>query len=448
MIRLLQPAPAAAPLPPDRIDPAYKRLRRQVFLGIFIGYAAFYLVRKNFALAIRDILKDYPQYSKAALGSAMTGLSIAYGVSKFIMGSVSDRSNPRWFMTIGLLLSAAVTFAFGTVPGIYSSLYTIIALQTLNGWFNGMGWPPCGKTMVHWWSTRERGLTVAVWNVAHNVGGGLVAKIAFWGVLLFHDCGAKFYFNAIIAAVLALLVLVLVRDTPQSCGLPPIESWRNDYPPDYSPEHERTFTFREIFFRHVLNNKYLWAIAVANAFVYFVRYGVVDWIPTYLQTAKGFSFQQSSVAWAAFEFSGIPGTLLCGWISDRVFKGSRAPATILFMALTLAGLVVYGLNRQGPLWIDITALIAIGFFIYGPIMIIGLHALDLVPKKAAGTAAGFTGFFGYVFGSAIAGTGVGWIADHWGWNGVFLAMIVCCVLTMIFSALTLRHRTTSCARPV
>ena len=81
-------------------------------------------------------------------------------------------------------------------------------------------------------------------------------------------------------------------------------------------------------------------------------------------------------------------------------------------------------------------------------MIIGLHALDLVPKKAAGTAAGFTSFFGYVFGSAITGTGVGWIADHWGWNGVFLAMIVCCVLTMIFSALTLRHRTTSCARPV
>ena len=41
--------------------------------------------------------------------------------------------------------------------------------------------------------------------------------------------------------------------------------------------------------------------------------------------------------------------------------------------------VVYGLNRNGPLWIDIASLIAIGFFVYGPIMIIGLHALDLVP---------------------------------------------------------------------
>ena len=107
-------------------------------------------------------------------------------------------------------------------------------------------------------------------------------------------------------------------------------------------------------------------------------------------------------------------------MSDKVFKGRRAPATILFMALTLVAVIVYWLNRNGPLWIDYAALIAIGFLIYGPIMIIGLHALDLVPKKAAGTAAGFTGFFGYVFGSAIAGTGVGWIADHWGWNGVFV----------------------------
>lgn len=437
----LSPDPTAPPLPADRIDSEYRRQRLQIFIGIFVGYAAFYLVRKNFALAMPDILKQYPEYSKAALGSAMTGLSIAYGLSKFIMGSVSDRSNPRWFMTLGLLLTAGVTFAFGTFPAIYGSLTAIIVLQTLNGWFNGMGWPPCGKTMVHWWSTKERGLIVAIWNVAHNVGGGLVSWLALIGLTLFHDWGAKFYFPAAVAALLAIVVALLLRDTPQSCGLPPVEEYRNDYPPNYSAADERTFTFKEIFISHVLNNKFLWAIAVANAFVYFVRYGVVDWIPTYLQTAKGFSFQQSSMAWTAFEFAGIPGTILCGWMSDRIFKGSRAPATILFMALTLLGLVVYGLNRHGPLWIDMASLIAIGFFVYGPIMMIGLHALDLVPKKAAGTAAGFTGFFGYVFGSAVAGTGVGWIADRWSWNGVFITMIVCCLLTMAFSAMTLGHKT-------
>jgi MFS transporter, OPA family, glycerol-3-phosphate transporter len=277
------------------------------------------------------------------------------------------------------------------------------------------------------------------------VGGALVATIALVGVSLFHDWGAKFYFNALVSVAVAIVALLLIRDTPQSCGLPSIEQFKNDFPRNYSADHERTFTFHEIFMQHVFGNRLLWAIALANAFVYFVRYGVVDWIPTYLQTAKHFSFQQSSTAWALFEWSAVPGTLLCGWMSDRVFKSRRAPATILFMVPTLLGLVVYGLNRNGPLWIDIAALITIGFFVYGPIMLIGLQALDMVPKKAAGTAAGFTGFFGYVFGSAFAGTGVGWIADHWGWSGVIATMCACSVLTMAFSALTLGHRAESSA---
>ena len=443
MISFLKPAQSISPLPADRIDPEYRRLRWQVFAGIFVGYAAFYLVRTNFALALPSILKAHPEFTKVQLGWAMTSLSVAYGISKFIMGSVSDRSNPRWFMALGLLLTSGVTFAFGTVPAIYDSLALIIVLQALNGWFNGMGWPPCGKTMVHWWSTKERGKIVAAWNAAHNVGGALVAVFATWAVVRFGDWGATFYFNAAIAAGVAGLILLLLRDTPQSCGLPAIESHKDDYPPNYSADHERTFTFREIFVSHVLNNKFLWAIAIANAFVYFVRFGVVNWIPTYLQTAKGFNFKESGFAWTAFELAGIPGTLLCGWISDRVFKARRAPATILFMGLTLVGLLIYRWNDTGPYWIDVAALIMIGFFIYGPIMMIGLHALDLVPKKAAGTAAGFTGFFGYFLGSAPSGAGVGWIAHTWGWDGVFSTMIACCVLTMGFSAMTLGQRTTS-----
>lgn len=446
VLSLLKPATAAPLRPPAEIAADYRRLRWQVFSGIFIGYAGFYLVRNNIALATPAILAAHPEYAKADLGLAMTGLLTAYGVSKFVMGAVSDRGNPRWFMSVGLLLTSAITFSFGVFPAIYGSLFLIVALQTANGWFNGMGWPPCGKTMVHWWSTRERGRIVSTWNVAHNFGGAAVAFFATWAVGAFHDWGATFWFNAAIAAGIAVFIALTLRDSPQSCGLPPIEEHKNDYPPDYSAQHERTFTFREIFLGHVLNNKFLWAIAVANAFVYFVRYGVVNWIPTYLQLAKDFNFKQSGLAWTAFELAGIPGTLLCGWLSDKVFKARRAPATILFMALTLGGLIVYWLNRHGPLWLDIAALIAIGFFVYGPIMMIGLHALDLVPKKAAGTAAGFTGLFGYFLGSAPSGWGIGKIVDVWGWNGVFATMTVCCVVTMGFSALTLGHRTTSAAK--
>jgi OPA family glycerol-3-phosphate transporter-like MFS transporter len=446
MIGLLKPAAFAAPLPPEQVDPTYRRLRLQVFFGIFIGYAGYYLVRGNLALAIPDILREHPEYSKAQLGMALTGLSIAYGLSKFLMGSVSDRSNPKYFLPLGLLLSSALMAAFGLIEAAYASLLSIAALQVLNGWVQGMGWPPCGKTMVHWFSTRERGLTVSMWNTAHNIGGALVANFAFVGVLLFHDWHAKFYFNALIAALVAIGVYFLLQDTPQSRGLPPIEQYKNDYPSGYSAAAERTLTFREIIFQYVLPNRYLWAIAAANVFCYFVRYGVENWIPTYFETAKGYSFKESSVAWSLYEWAAIPGTIACGWISDKWFKSKRAPATILFMALTLIAVLAYWFNAKGPLWIDYAALIAIGFLIYGPIMIIGLQSLDLVPKKAAGTAAGFTGFFGYVFGSAISGIGVGWLADHLGWGGVFATMVGCCLLTIFFSALTLGHRAKSAGR--
>ena len=448
MIAFLRPAPFMAPLAPAEADRDYPRLRRRVFVGIYVGYAAYYLVRSNLALALPDVIGEHPGYTKTQLGTALSLASIAYGLSKFLMGSVSDRSNPKYFLPLGLLLSSALMATLGLWEWVYTSLLLIFAIQMMNGWVQGMGWPPCGKTLVHWFSAKERGMRVAVWNTAHNVGGSLVALFAILGLTLFHDWHAKFYFNALVAATVAVLAYGLLEDTPQSRGLPSVEQYRNDYPTGYDEASERTLGFRAIFFRYVLPNRYLWAIAVANAFCYFVRYGVENWIPTYLQISKGFDFKHSGIAWGLFEGAGIPGTIICGWVSERWFRGKRAPATILFMALTLLGIVVYWLNGRGPLWIDYAALLAIGFLIYGPIMIIGLHALDLVPKKAAGTAAGFTGVFGYMFGAALSGTGVGWIADRWSWGAVFASMVVSCLLTILFSALTLGHKLESEPRPV
>ena len=118
MTGLLRPAAFAPELPAERIGAEYRRLRRRVYAGIFVGYAGYYLVRTNLSLAIPDLLREYPAYSKAALGTAMTVLSVAYGISKFLMGSVSDRSNPKYFLPLGLLPECAVdlgidAFEFG-----------------------------------------------------------------------------------------------------------------------------------------------------------------------------------------------------------------------------------------------------------------------------------------------------------------------------------------------
>jgi len=423
-------------LPEGDTDAHYRRLRLQVFIGIFVGYAGYYLVRRNFTLAMPYLIEE--GYSKADLGLALSGVSIAYGLSKFIMGNASDRSNARIFMSLGLLCSALTMIAMGTLPLATSSVGIMFVLLLMNGWFQGMGWPPSGRVMVHWFSPGERGTKMAIWNVGHNIGGGMVGPVAILGMAIFADWHSILYFHGLFALVIALLIFLMVRDTPQSQGLPTIESYRNDYPKAfaYSDSHEKEFSAKAIFLEYVLNNKLLWTIAVANAFVYFVRYGVLDWAPTYLGEVKSFSFEERGWAYAFYEFAGIPGTLFCGWMSDRLFGGRRAPVSILFMAFTLVCVLVYWLNPPGNPGVDIAMLIGIGFFIYGPVMLIGVHALDLAPKKAAGTAAGFTGLFGYVGGAVGASVIIGLAVDSLGWDAGFGLIAAACVIAMLLIALT------------
>jgi OPA family glycerol-3-phosphate transporter-like MFS transporter len=438
MFGIFTPAAHRSRLPVEDIDVEYKKLRWQIFLGIFVGYAGYYLVRKNFSLAMPFLIEEQG-FSKGELGIALSAVSIAYGLSKFLMGSVSDRSNPRYFLMTGLLISSGIMFVFGFVPWATESIAAIFVLLFLNGWAQGMGWPACGRTMVHWYSGNERGRTVSFWNIAHNVGGGLIGPLFIVGMAWFNDWHSVFYVPAALASLIAVFIFLTLRDTPQSCGLPSIEEQRNDYPLDYDNKHEQELSAKEIFLSYVLNNKLLWYIAVANAFVYLIRYGVLDWAPTYLHEVKDFSFDNSSWAYFLYEWAGIPGTLLCGWISDTWFKGRRAPAAILYMVLVLVAVVVYWLNPPGQPAIDIAALMAIGFLIYGPVMLIGLYALELVPKKAAGTAAGLTGLFGYLGGAVVANIVLGYTVDYFGWNGGFILLVGGCICAIVLIAMTLKH---------
>lgn len=435
----------------DKVDATYNKLRWQVFLGIFVGYAGFYIVRKNFSMAIPELAQF--GFEKGELSIVLSMNAIAYALSKFLMGSVSDRSNARVFLPLGLVL-AAISMMFMIVPvvafGPEHKSWAIVMMAALNflvGWFNGMGWPPCGRVMTHWFSVKERGTKMAIWNCAHNVGGALVGPMAVYGAVWF---GSWFYgadttryfligtyvFPAAVAILIALFAYVMIRDTPQSCGLPSIEKYRNDYPKNYSAKAEEVLTTKEIFFKYVLNNKMLWYIAIANAFVYMVRYGCLDWAPTYLKEAQGYNIKEAGWAYFAYEFAAIPGTLVCGWLSDVVFKGRRAVTTIIFMAVVAVFIFLYW-QFSDSYTIVTLSLIAIGFFIYGPVMLIGVQALDLAPKNAAGTSAGLTGFFGYFFGTAIlANILIGYVAEHVGWDWTFILLLLACLLSIVFVGFT------------
>ena len=448
---LAPPAARPAQTGPEA-DAKYKKLRWQVFIGIFIGYAGFYLVRKNFSMAI-PMLAPFG-FEKGELGIVLSMNAIAYGFSKFVMASISDRSNAQRFLPLGLVCTA-ISMLFMIVPVQWlgaehkgAAIALMAVLNFLVSWFNGMGWPPCGRVMTHWFSIKERGTWMSFWNCAHNVGGALVGPMAVYGAMWFgswfYGANTDYYFligtyafPAAVAVLVAVLAYLMIRDTPQSCGLQSIEEWSGHAAKNYSKADEKALSVSEIF-KTVLSNKLLWYIAFANAFVYMVRYGCLDWAPTILKE-QGVDLKEAGWAYFAYEMAAIPGTIFCGWLSDKVFQGRRALPTIIFMALVAVAIVVYW-QFFNNFTVVICCLIAIGFLIYGPVMLIGVQALDLAPKNAAGTAAGLTGFMGYVLGTAIlANVVIGYVAENAGWDWTFILLLIACALSVFFMALTYKE---------
>lgn len=424
---LSAPGPAA-PLPEEKIAPTYRTWRFNVFMGIFIGYAGFYLIRNNIPL-VSAVLEKHDLLGAAGIGIVANAVLFSYGLSKFFMAMLSDRANARYFLPLGLALSAVVNLFVAFVPAISASVAIFATVMFINGWFQGMGWPPSGRVVVHWFSTSERGTLMSIWNTAHNVGAAVGGALAAWGLHSFATSDADwtpaFWLPAIVALVIAAIAFLLIRDNPQSMGLPPVEEYRNDPDKVEGTNDEAQEPWFTIVKNHVLTNPVIVMLALANVFVYALRYGVLNWIPIYLTNElHKTNVTGGIIGFMLYEGAAIVGTLLCGWVSDKVFKGWRSGAGMLFLVGTGITIFAYWqLPATAPLWMFYVLISLIGALIYGPIMLIGLQAIDLSPKYVAGTAAGFTGLFGYLLGATLASTGVGLLIDFAGRNVTFATLI-------------------------
>lgn len=421
-MNFLKPAKALPLLAKEQIQKLYPHWRLRMFLVAYIGYFTYYFGRSSF-----DVSKQYiTTLSPDELGLIGAGLGIAYGVSKFLMGNISDRSNAKVFLAIGLFVTGFINLL---LPSLLSlGVLVMFIAMFLNGWAQGMGWPACARIMTHWFCANERGTKMGIWNTAHNVGAGCLAIVVVpIGLFLFSDnWHGLFYVAGALCIGVGILVLIFGADTPQSLGLPAIEVYKGYTTAE--AHHEKEFSAKEIFFKYVLNNKWVWLIATANAFVYCARYGLGSWAPYYLVHVKHLSTSDGLIAYAMFELPAIPGTIIIGWLTDRFFGSRRAPMSVICMFLFICALLVYWYsNTPVILWASLSAM---GILIYGPVALIGILALDLVPKKAGGTAAGFTGLFGYFLGTVGAQAVIGFIATFLGWNAVFIFLLSACVIAI------------------
>ena len=410
--------------PSRELKNRYQYWRYRIFYSIYIGYSLFYFTRKSFTFAMPALIADLG-LDKGDLGFLASLLALSYGVSKFLSGILSDKSTLRYFMGTGLILTGILNIFFG----FSSSVLLFSIFWGLNGFFQGWGAPPCAKILTYWYSQKERGRWWGFWNTSHNIGGALIPLVCAFSIQAFGWRYAMFL-PGTLAIFIGFFIMNRLRDRPVSVGLPPIEKFHNDYPVGQCQnEEERGLSVKEILSEHILKNPIIWILALSFFFVYIIRTAVNDWIQLYLMESKGYTLISAGSCVFWFEIGGIFGSLLAGWLSDTVFKGKRGPVNVLFSFGIIFGLAVLWISPAGSLYVVSTIMFFIGFLIFGPQMLIGMAAAELVKKEVAGTATGFVGLFAYL-GAATAGYPVGKVTQTYGWAGFFVLLCACSAIAV------------------
>lgn len=418
-LHIFAPAPPIPPLPLSEAETksAFLKWRVRVVFATIVGYALFYMVRKNISVAMPMMGKDLG-ITKADLGMFLTLHGVIYGVARFANGFLADRSNARTFIVVGLIGSALFNFGFG----LGSSVLLLGILWLMNGWVQGMGFPPISRLMTHWIPPKNLASVQSAWNTSHSIGASLVVVLCGYlvaphGEAIPANWRLCFFVPAGLAVVGSILLWFLLPDTPPSVGLPEVKGTEH-----ITSHADDNAGFRGFLMEHVFRNKYIWLLALANFFVYVVRYALLDWGPTFLTESKGLSMSQATWMIAKFEWAGIAGMLVSGLLTDFVFGGRGARTCLFFMAVATAGLFVFWSIPASSTALSTMWLCVVGFCIYGPQALIGILVANLATKRAAATAAGFTGFFGYT-STVLSGWGLGVLAQKFGWNAVFQTLL-------------------------
>ena len=387
--------PSKVKVPREAAAGEYRRLRNRTFWGVTAAYALYYVCRMAMAV-VKQPLIDGGILGAAQLGIIGSAFYFVYAAGKFANGFIADYCNIRRFMATGLLISTVVNLLMGVLGlaqgwwGFSSAiLFFVFALVWgINGYCQSMGAPPGVISLSRWFPLNRRGTFYSILSATPYLGKSL-SVFALGLVVGWIGWEWGFIFSAIAGVLGSAIILIFVSDTPESKGLPSVQELTGEeiLKTDTMPTKELQ--------KMVVRHPGIWIIALSSAFVYITQHAVSEWGVLFLQKGKGFSLASATQIIAFSEAFGIAGTVLAGWLSDRLCKGNRFIPVLISGMVCLAALAGFLLTGGGYgmniVYVAVFSL-AIGV-VYCTVA--GLMALDIVPRKATGSALGMVGLASY-----------------------------------------------------
>jgi len=425
-------APASRKVAPEKVQGRYKSLRMQTFLAATFGYALYYVCRTSLNVMKQPII-DSGFLTAGQLGLIGACLYWTYAVGKFVNGFLADHCNIKKFMATGLIVSAAANFIMGILgvsgsaagAGGFALFVCFAVMWGINGWSQSMGAPPAIISLSRWFPLRIRGTWYGFFSASHNFGEGL--SFVFVSLVVSYAGWQWGFFSAALAGILGVvLILLCLHDTPESRGLPSIEVLSGEAENAGEAESAEVVTDGNKAARAaekaaakkesgriqkaVLRNPGVWILALSSAFMYMSRYAINEWGMFFLQKVKGFDLKEAAFIIAVNTVMGIIGTVVSGYVSDKIFRGDRKVPALAAGILEAIALVLFLYGGDGR-FVNILAMTFFGIAIGVLISFLGgLMAVDLVPREATGAAIGIVGLASYI-AAGLMNVISGWLID-------------------------------------
>lgn len=387
--------PSEGKVAPEAVEGEYRHLRNCTFWGVTGAYALYYVCRMAMSV-VKQPLIDGGIFTAAQLGITGSAFYFVYAFGKFANGFIADYCNVRRFMATGLLISTVVNLLMGVLGLVHGwmgfptmLLFVVFAvIWGVNGYCQSMGAPPGVISLSRWFPLDRRGTYYSILSATPYLGKAL-SVFALGLIVGWIGWEYGFIFSAVAGVIGSAMILLMVADTPESKGLPSVQKLTGE-----TPQKTDSMPTKELH-KGVVRHPGIWIIAVSSAFVYITQHAVSEWGVLFLQKGKGFSLAGATQIIAFSEAFGIAGTVLAGWLSDKVFRGNRFVPVLISGLLCLLSLGAFLFTAGGYslniIYVSVFSL-AIGV-VYCTVA--GLMALDIVPRKATGAALGVVGLASY-----------------------------------------------------
>jgi MFS transporter, OPA family, solute carrier family 37 (glycerol-6-phosphate transporter), member 4 len=414
---------------------AYNICKWMTFWSMYVGYTLAVFNRKCFSFAMPAIMQSL-HLDKDQLGLISSSQNLAYTLSKFCGGVLSDRVSAKILFTVGLFFSGIFTVSLTA----FQTATPFAVFMFLQGLVQGGGWPACAKILKQWFSPAEFGMWYSILNTTMNLACSIGPILtAFITAMISWQASMTIY--GLTSLVVSVLCFFCIWNSPTDIGHPSCTDVANKPDAKGKGRGRGRGTWQDM-----IRSPFMWVVCTCYLVLFMGRTATLDWAQLYLIQELGQSPYIGSLFISSLEVGGIIGSILAGYIADRLVATSqrddvqgtpRMTVATVYVVIYISGLhaLTFLVSGGSSQLLIMGVGFVMGFGIYGPVSLYGVMAIEAAPTHLSGTSHAIVSLASNI-GAILAGLPFSYVAKQLEWKGSFMLLEVLLIGVLVLKILT------------